>query len=375
MAPGRTSTFHRSRIRRLRKSIKKEHIDTFMVLVQENRRYLSGFTGEDTQFDESAGALFITGEQQVLATDFRYDTQARSETPLFEVFRHREGLAKALPEILKSLGTERLGFESIRMSVMERRRIEDHLKKAKMKVELVATAGLVEQSRMVKSAAETAAIRKALHLAENAFERITPLLKPGISEKEAAWALEKEMRESGAEGVSFPVIAAFGENSALPHAIPGGRRLKAGEPVLFDWGARLDGYCSDISRSFCIGKPDALFKKIFRAVRDAQQRAIEAIHADTGTREVDGVARSLIRRRGFKGRFGHGLGHGVGLAIHEAPRLGPSAKDTLIAPGMVFTVEPGIYIPEWGGIRLENMVVIKKDGAEVLNRLPIEIDI
>ncbi len=373
MTPART--FHRSRIRRLRKAMKKKHIDTFMVLVQENRRYLSGFTGEDTQFDESAGALFITGEQQVLATDFRYDTQARSEAPLFEVFRHREGLAKALPEILKSLGTERLGFESIRLSVMERRRIEDHLKKAKMKVEPVATAGLVEQSRMVKSAAETAAIRKALHLAEKAFERILPLLKPGISEKEAAWALEKEMRESGAEGVSFPVIAAFGENSALPHAIPGERRLKAGEPLLFDWGARLDGYCSDISRSFCIGKPDPLFKKIFRAVCDAQQKAVEAIHPDASARKVDRAARSLIRRRGFKGRFGHGLGHGVGLAIHEAPRMGPSAKETLIAPGMVFTVEPGIYIPEWGGIRLENMVVVRKDGAEVLNRLPVEIDI
>ncbi|MBW1956646.1 MAG: aminopeptidase P family protein [Deltaproteobacteria bacterium] len=367
--------FHRSRIQRLRKAMKKEHIDTFMVLFQENRRYLSGFTGEDTQFDESAGALFITGEQQVLATDFRYDTQARSEAPLFEVFRYREGLAKVFPEILKSLGTERLGFESIRMSVMERRRMEDHLKKAKMKVELVATAGLVEQIRMVKSAAETAVIRKALRLAENAFERIIPLLKPGISEKEAAWALEKEMRESGAEGVSFPVIAAFGENSALPHAIPGDRPLKAGEPVLLDWGARLDGYCSDISRSFCIGKPDALFKKIFRAVHDAQKKAIEAIHAGASTREVDRVARSLIHRRGFKGRFGHGLGHGVGLAIHEAPRLGPAAKDTLIAPGMVFTVEPGIYIPEWGGIRLENMVFVKKGGAEVLNRLPIEIGI
>jgi len=367
------NAFCRTRIRRLQKAMQKENIDTLMVSIQENRRYISGFTGEDTQLDESAGALFLTENRLVLATDSRYETQARSEAPLFEVFCYRKGLAKSLPEILKSFKTERLGFESVRLSVQELHKIEDQLKKKKIQVVLVPVEDLVEKQREIKSAAEIAAIQRALRLAEEAFQRTVPILKPGITEKEAAWGLEKEMRQAGAEGVSFPIIVAFGENSALPHAVPGGRNLKPGEPILFDWGARLDGYCSDISRSFCIGKPNAFFKKVYQAVRDAQEKAVEAIRPGATTKDIDHIARSLIDRRKFKGRFGHGLGHGVGLAIHEAPRLGPIKDDTLL-PGMVFTVEPGIYIPNWGGIRLENMVVVKKDHVHVLNRLPTDIE-
>jgi len=364
-----------SRIRRLRKTLQKEGIHTFMISIQENRYYLSGFTGEDTQFDESAGVLLISPDRRILATDARYETQARTEAPDFEVFCYREGLAKALPEILNDLKTKRLGFESVRMSVDGLKKIEDRLKASKCRVTLIPAADLVEKDRIIKSAAEIKGLGKALALAEAAFQKTLPVLKPGITEIEAAWVLEKEMRQSGARGVSFPVIAAFGGNSALPHAIPGDRRLKPGDPVLFDWGARLDGYCSDISRSFCFGKPDPFFKKVFRAVRDAQEKAIRAIRPGAKTRDIDRIARTLIHRGGFKGRFGHGLGHGVGLAIHEGPRLGQAAPDTILQPGMVFTVEPGIYLPGWGGIRLENMVAVHKDHAEVLNRLPIDIPV
>ncbi len=360
------------RIRRLRKAMRQAGLDTLMVSIQENRRYLSGFTGEDTQFDETAGALFIAEDRLILATDSRYETQARFEAPLFEVFCYREGLAKALPEILNLLKTERLGFESVRLCVREFQKIQSLLKKEKPRVELVPSEDLVENSRRIKSASEIRAIQKALGLAEQAFLSIAKDLKPGITEKEAAWALEKEMRNAGADGLSFPVIAAFGKNSALPHAVPGSRRLKSGEPLLFDWGLRLDGYCSDISRSFYIGRPDARFRKVFRAVRDAQEKAAEAIRPGASTRDIDRIARSLIHRRGFKDFFGHGLGHGVGLSIHESPRIGPSS-DAELAPGMVFTLEPGIYLPEWGGVRLENMVVVKKDRVEILNRLPTDM--
>ena len=227
---------------------------------------------------------------------------------------------------------------------------------------------LVEQLRIKKAETEIETLRDALSLAETAFSQCVEKIKPGMTEKELAWIMEKGMREAGAEGLSFPTIVASGPNSALPHAIPGDRRIRVGEPLLFDWGARLDGYCSDISRTVVIGKPDDTFKKVFQAVLDAQRRAIEAIKAGVSSRVVDSIARDHIEKQGFGGKFGHGLGHGTGLAIHEAPRLSP-LKDTVLEPGMVTTVEPGIYLGDWGGVRLENMVVVREDGAEVLNRL------
>jgi Xaa-Pro aminopeptidase len=180
------------------------------------------------------------------------------------------------------------------------------------------------------------------------------------------------MREAGAEGISFPVITAAGPNAALPHAVPGDHQIAEGEPILFDWGARLEGYCSDISRTVVLGKADDTFRKVFSAVFEAQQKAIESIRPGMTGKQVDLVAREHIEQAGFGGKFGHGLGHGTGLAVHEAPRLSPIREDVLEA-GMVFTVEPGIYLPEWGGVRLENMVVLREDGPEVLNTLPVDM--
>ena len=187
-----------------------------------------------------------------------------------------------------------------------------------------------------------------------------------IIEKNQNIYLNISISEKSAVCLSFPAIVASGPNSALPHAIPENRKFKKGEPILFDWGARLNGYCSDISRTFVIGKPDETFTKVFTTVYDAQRMAVDAIKAGVSSKSVDDTARKHIEEKGFKGKFGHGLGHGVGLAIHEPPRIGP-LKDTTLEEGMVFTVEPGIYLPGWGGIRLENMVVVRKDHAEVLN--------
>ncbi|MCJ7830268.1 MAG: M24 family metallopeptidase, partial [Desulfobacterales bacterium] len=250
-------------------------------------------------------------------------------------------------------------------------KIHTHLQTDGSGIDLIATEGIVENLRVVKEASEIDATREALRLAEKVFCRFQEDLAPGMSEKEAAWAMEKGMREAGAEGLSFPTIVASGPNSALPHAIPGDRKIKAGEPLLFDWGARVKGYCSDISRTLVIGKADATFRRVYQTVLDAQHKAIDAIHAGVSGQAVDLIARRHIEAEGFKGRFGHGLGHGTGLAIHESPRLSP-LKDHRLEAGMICTVEPGIYIPGWGGIRIENMVVVREDGAEVLNEHPPE---
>jgi Xaa-Pro aminopeptidase len=339
-----------------------------MVLVGENRSYLSGFTGEDTQFDESAGVLFISRDRAILATDSRYDAQAAREAPGFEIVQYRGGLAKEVPRLLKMLSTKVLGFEAVRLTCWQYEKMKEELRAEGMEgIGLVPEETLVETFRICKAPEELAAIRKALEIAEAVFEDLAPTLRPGMTERAVAWEMEKRLRESGAEALSFPCIVASGPNSALPHAIPGDRKLRAGEPILFDWGVRLDGYCSDISRMVVIGKPDDTYRKVYQTVLDAQRLATEAIRPGVSSRAVDQVARSHIEKQGYAGKFGHGLGHGVGLAIHEAPRLSP-LRDTPLTPGMVFTIEPGIYLTEWGGVRLENMAVVTDTGVEVLNR-------
>jgi Xaa-Pro aminopeptidase len=359
-----------NRLARLRTRLQDQALDTFLVLQGENRRYLSGFTGEDGQFNESAGALLITPERQILATDSRYETQARIEAHEFEIYRYTEGLASSLPEILRMLRTERLGFESARLSYLQFQKFQDHLKRDTLTASLVPTENLVEDLRMTKEPQEIEAIKESLVISESVFETIVNTLCVGTSEKELAWAIEKGLRQSGAESVAFPPIVASGPNAALPHAIPTDRPIGRGEPILFDWGARLNGYCSDISRTIVLGSPDETFNKVSQVVQDAQSMAIEAMKPGVSTQTVDKIARDYITAKGFGDHFGHGLGHGVGLATHEKPNLSP-VRPMNLEVGMVTTVEPGIYLPGWGGVRLENMVVVKEGGAVVLNRYPL----
>jgi Xaa-Pro aminopeptidase len=357
-----------NRITGVKNILLQNNIDTFMVLSEENRRYLSGFRGHDTQFDESAGALFISEAGLILATDSRYEEQALNEAPLYEIICCKEGLAKQIPSIINKLGTKRLGFESVRISYFEYMKMLDEIKSSGINVDITETENIVETFRSVKDENEIKSIKDALSIAESVYIRILDLIRPGITEKEAAWLIEKGMREAGAESASFPTIVASGPNSALPHAIPSDRAIKEGEPILFDWGARLNGYCSDISRTIFIGKPDDQFIKIYNTVLDAQNKAIDAIRPGISSRSVDETARNHIESMGFGKRFGHGLGHGTGLSVHEQPRLSPH-RDSDLESGMVFTVEPGIYIPGWGGVRLENMVVVRDGNAELLNSL------
>ena len=362
----------KQRINMFRALLASVDIDTLMVSTAENRRYLSGFTGEDTQCDESAGSLFISADHLVLATDPRFEIQAKSESRNYDIHCYREGLAKSLPVILGQLGTQRLGFESARITHKVLADLGEALTSQKMNIQMIPTENLVEQLREIKDEQEIQQTQSALRLAEEAFLKILGIIKPGMTEKEMAWLLEKEMREAGAEDVSFPCIVASGPNSALPHAIPGDRVWQGGEPLLFDWGARLHGYCSDISRTLVYGRRDLTFQKVYQTVVDAQKMAMDAIRDGVSSVAVDRVARSHIEKQGYAGKFGHGLGHGTGLAVHESPRLNP-LKDSILKSGMIVTVEPGIYLADWGGVRIENQVVVRQDGAEVLNSLDVDV--
>lgn len=364
----------KNRIEKLKNSFADADIDSMLVQVGENRRYLSGFTGEDTGFNESAGVLLISENALVLATDSRYEIQAQNEASGFEVICYKKGLSKELPAILQNLDTKKLGFEAGRMSCEQYDEICKQLSEKNLATRLVKTPGLAENLRQCKEESEIDRIRKSLHIAESAFSAFLENIVPGVTEAAAAWEIEKQMREAGAESVSFPVISAFGKNAALPHAIPAQEPLKEGIPLLFDWGSRLHGYCSDISRTITLGHPDETFSKVFNAVYDAQQKAVDAVRPGAWTKQIDAAARDHLRKKGLDQYFGHGLGHGVGLAIHEAPSLSPvDERNVQLEENMVFTVEPGVYLPDWGGVRLENMVVVRSYGAEVLNSLEIRL--
>ena len=352
---------------RVRESLSENNIDTFLVLMDNNRRYLSGYTPKDTPFDESAGALLINETRQILLTDSRFDLQAKKEAPSFEVICYKEGLAKELPGVLKSLGAKKLGFETVRMTVFRYNAIVKELNEQHVDIELVGTENMVEKLRMIKTEPEIENTRKALLIAETVFTDFIHHLRPGMSEKTAAWMIESSLRTS-ADQISFQPICGSGPNSALPHAVPGDREFRVGEPILFDWGAKVNGYCSDMSRTVILGQPDDMFNKVYQTVHDALRMATEAIKAGVSSKAVDGIARNYIENKGFKDKFGHGLGHGTGLGIHEGPRLSPTV-DSVLESGMIVTVEPGIYLPDWGGVRIENMVVVRDDGPEVLNTL------
>lgn len=355
---------YKNRIDRLRELMSGMDIDAFLVSIEENRRYLSGFTGEDTQFDESAGVLLICHDALFLLTDSRFTEQAENETTGFEIRTYTTGMPKLFSEIIKERKLTKIGFESLRISIKQFNDIKSAINDPG--VMLTPIDSMVENIRIIKDEHELSIIRKALHISEDAFKALIPGITKGVTEKQMAWELEKNLRSAGAEGLSFPVIAASGPNASLPHAIPTDRKLGDDEGFLFDWGIKLDGYCSDITRTIFNGNPGDRFKRVFSTVFEAQQKAQSAIKAGVSGKEIDRIAREHIDSTEFKGMFGHSLGHGVGLAIHESPRLSP-VKDYILEAGMVVTVEPGIYIPGWGGVRLENMIVVRPDGYEVLN--------
>jgi len=349
-----------NRLQKLRSLILENGLDAIIISQPENRCYLSRFTG-------SSGWLFISDEDLILATDFRYTEQAKQETEDFEVVETKGEIHKWFPELVSHFKWQKLGFEATHISYANYQKLDEVIKSGHVNFELAPTTGLVEGLRSVKETQELEFIAKAVELTEAAFRQVKAIIHPGIRENELAWEIEKFLRNNGSEGIPFEIIVASGPNSASPHGRPTERIICSGEPVLIDMGARVSGYCSDFSRTLCLAEADKTFREIYSIVLEAQFAAIEGVKTGMDAIEGDRLARVIIEKAGYSEAFGHGLGHGVGLVVHESPALSQYSSDSLL-DGMVFTLEPGIYLPGWGGVRIEDMVALKEGKPEVLTK-------
>jgi Xaa-Pro aminopeptidase len=344
---------------RLRRNLRKTRIDALLVTNFTNVTYLTGFTGDDSY-------LLLIGGKGVIVSDPRYTTQLEQECPGLEAVIRPPGvgMVEAVADVSKRAHTGKLGIEASSMSVA----LRDQVAAALPKTELVSTANLVEDLRIIKDKDEVAEIHRAIWYAERAFGILRASLRAERTEKEVADELENQIRLYGGKSCSFPSIVAVGARAALPHARPTDQKIGADDFVLVDWGADGGLYKSDLTRVLVTGKISPKLERIYRVVLSAQEQAIAAIRPGISCHDVDHVARAVIAKAGFGRNFGHGLGHGIGLEIHEAPRL--AAKVQLkLEPGMVVTVEPGIYLPGWGGVRIEDDVLVTKTGCEVLTTL------
>ena len=342
---------------RLAELVGARGLDCLLVSQIVNVRYLTGFGGTN-------GACVCGPEQRLFLTDFRYTERAAAEVEGWEIETVEgdwlAGLAKSL--------AGKVGFEDDHLSVRALRKLEERLEEG---TELAPAGGLVEELRRVKDDDELEAIAAAARLADDVYRAVLEQGICGRSEREIARSAEAQIRELGAEP-SFPPIVAAGPNGALPHAEPGDREIEKGQLVVFDMGAELAGYCSDCTRTYACGEPGELARGVYELVQDAQAAGLEAVAAGTEGKAVDAVARKLIEAAGHGGRFGHGLGHGVGLEVHEAPRLSTRSEETLLA-GDVVTVEPGIYLPGELGVRIEDLVAVREQGHRNLSGLPKDL--
>ena len=348
------------RIENLRQQFENSNIDGILISQAENRKYLSGFNGSD-------GLLIISAQSAYLAVDSRYTEQAAKEAGDSEIVHIKGDLQSWLPDIVAGLGISRLGFEASDISFAAHSKLRDTLNTEKYKMALISTTNLVESLRSIKDAEESAYILRAVQLADAAMKFAQTIISPGKTERHIAWELEKYLREEGSQAIPFEIIVASGPNSALPHAIPTERIIQNNEPVIVDMGARTNGYCSDITRTFCLNENNDMFAKIYDIVLASQLAAINMIVPGTSGHQADLFSRTVIEKAGYGENFGHGLGHGVGLNVHESPRIGPNSTDTLV-DGMVFTVEPGLYIPQWGGVRIEDTVMFNNGKILPLTR-------
>jgi len=355
----------RKRVAALRQSPGGTCSDTSWIIRPESRRYLSGFKAGDVQFTESSGSLLINDTRCVLVTDSRYVSEAEKEAGDFEVRTLKQGMIDGFPELVNQMGTEDLGFEEDYLTWGLHRQLTEKLDKLSPPVRLRPLNGAVEEMRVVKDHLEIKALETSAGLISVILDEVIAGLKPGLTEKEVVWQIQGLAREAGVEGLAFPPIVASGPNSALPHATATDRKMGGKEPIILDLGVKVDGYCSDITRTVFLSRPGPDFRAVYRTVRQAQLAALDEIRPGVDSNHPDAIARQVINDAGFGEYFGHALGHGVGLATHEQPRLGP-LKPVKLKKGMVVTVEPGIYIPGKGGVRLEEMVVIEEDGPRIL---------
>ena len=341
---------------RLRVLFDEALIDGLVVSSRENVRYLLGFAG-------SAGWILITRDDSILVTDSRYIEHARATIPAGRVHLASNGLADTAAELIIDSRCTICGFEADNLTHAVAGKLRSKLDDRLSTCALRPTERLVDRLRMTKDDGELQLIQQAARMADAALEHVRTTLRPGMTELEAAWEVEKWLRENGSEPIPFDIIAASGPNSALPHSEAGPRQLEEGDSIVFDLGARVGGYCSDLSRTLFLGEPAPALRQIYEVVLTAQRAALQGIRTGMTAVEADALARTIIAEAGYGEYFGHGLGHGVGLAIHEYPTVSARSVETL-EEMMVFTVEPGIYVPGVGGVRIEDTVVLR-DGSAI----------
>jgi Xaa-Pro aminopeptidase len=347
-----------SRVQKLREHLAKVELDAIFVSNGENRRYISGFVS-------TAGYLMVTQNDAVVCTDFRYTEQAAQQAPGWRIDRIG-GKPEWLAKLVNEFAIKTLGFEADDMTVGTLERFKKALKENDVDPEWKATSGIGVDLRAYKDSGELELLQRAIDIGDQAFEETADLLEVGMTEKEAAWIFEKAVRERGAESISFETIVAIGPNAARPHHATSDSKLVEGQTIVFDCGSRYQGYCSDLTRTVVLGDADDEIKRVYDIVLTAQLAAIDMVKPGMTGEECDAIARKIITEAGHQNDFGHSLGHGLGLEVHENPGVGPNAKGKL-GNGMPFTIEPGIYIPGWGGVRIEDVVVLENDKARVMS--------
>ena len=355
-----------SRVTKLRDRLAASNLDAIVVTHPSNRFYLTGFTAVDIPPNESSGHLVIGRERAVLVTSFLNADQARQQATELEVVDRTRVFAEADAQALQEIGARRVGFEDRSILYSDYQTLTEKLGGA---VELVPVGPLVDNLRAVKSPEEIERIAHAVAVTDRALEQVTVNLQEGQAEQQIAWQLEMAMRELGAEGLAFPSIVASGPNAARPHHEPAERAIQAGEPIVIDMGALVNGYCADLTRTVWLGEPDAKLHEVYGIVLDALRTAETAIRPGMTGKEADATAREVIAAAGYGEAFGHSLGHGLGVRVHEGPALSARTEERL-DPGNVVTIEPGIYLPGWGGVRIEDVAVIEEEGIRVLTGAP-----
>lgn len=349
------------RLQRLRQLLVEHGLEALLITNAYNRRYMTGFTG-------SAGYVIVTADQAILLTDFRYTEQAASQATQYDVLLHEAKPMASVKSALERFGIRSVGFEQGDLTYSMYLSCRSQL----APIDLVPTDQLVEKLRMVKDDDELRIMREAAQLADAAFQHILTRIKPGVSERQLSAELEYYMRMNGADSSSFDTIVASGVRSALPHGVASDKLLQRGDFITFDFGAYYKGYCSDLTRTVVLGSPSERHQEIYDIVLEAQETALAGIRPGMTGSAADALARDVIKRHGYGDYFGHGTGHGLGMEIHESPRLS-LLSETILEPGMVVTVEPGIYIPGFGGVRIEDDVVITPDGKQVLTGSPKQL--
>ncbi|GFP27799.1 Xaa-Pro aminopeptidase [Candidatus Hakubella thermalkaliphila] len=352
----------KNRLERAKEEIEKKGFEAILISQEVNVRYLSGFCAS-----HSGSNLLITPERQYLLTDFRFLEQARRQAPQFILYQWKHPTERDVLELVREEGIRKMALEdSIPFSRYRK------LKESLTQVELCPLGGFIEKFRQVKDQEELERIREAADINDKVFPQLLAMIEVGAREIDIANELEYVIKKMDAQGVGFETVIASGTRSSMPHAVATDKRICQGDMIKIDFGSVCQGYHSDMTRMATVGEPSEKLMEIYNIVLEAQLRALEEVRPGQECRKVDRVARAVIEEKGYGSSFGHGVGHGVGLEIHEAPRLSPTSNG-LLEEGMVITIEPGIYLPGFGGVRIEDLVYVKKDGGEIISQTPKEL--